>query len=109
MSNSKESKIKEAVAAAISKPTVSALVYGYIKEKEAFKDLTVEQWKEMEKDIVEIILAEIYPGEEISEDQLNFTSLAHSFAFMSNFIETLNRQLEQANTEKKDEGGIDLQ
>ena len=93
-------EIQEAVKAAIARPSVSALIYGYIKEKEQFKDLTVEQWKEMEKDIIAIILGEIYPGDEIPEDQLTFTALTHSFAFMSNFIETLNRNLDKSGGEE---------
>lgn len=87
------SKLREAIA----RPTVSALIYGYLKEKDLnFKTMTVEQWKEIEMDLVEIILAEVYPGEEVSEDQLNFTTLAHSIAFMSNFIEMLNANLEKS-------------
>ena len=83
-------KVKEALA----HPTPSALIYGYLKEKDInLKTMTVEQWKEIEMDLVEILLSEVYPGEEMTEDQLNFTTLMHSFAFMSNFIETLNKNL----------------
>ena len=79
----------------LAHPSVSALVYGYLKEKDVnLKGMSVEDWKKIEQNIVEIILAEIYPGEEIPEDQLSFTALAHSFAFMSHFIETLNRNLD---------------
>lgn len=94
----KKKQVKETInklRQTIAHPSVSALVYGYLKEKDLnLKDMTVEQWKEIEMDLVEIILAEVYPGEEIVEDQLNFTTLAHSIAFMSNFIETLNRNLD---------------
>lgn len=87
------SKLKQAIA----HPTVSALIYGYLKEKDLnLKDMTVDQWKEIEMDLVEIILAEVYPGEEASEDQLNFTTLTHSIAFMSNFIEALNAKMYEA-------------
>lgn len=87
------SKLREA----ISHPTVSALIYGYLKEKDLnLKEMTVDQWKEIEMDLVEIILAEVYPGEEVQEDQLSFTTLAHSIAFMSNFIEMLNANLDRA-------------
>lgn len=87
------SKMKETLA----HPTVSALIYGYLKEKDLnLKDMTVGQWKEIEMDLVEIILAEVYPGEEVQEDQLNFTTLAHSIHFMSDFIETLNRNLDES-------------
>lgn len=80
----------------MARPSVSALIYGYLKEKDLnLLQMTVEEWKEIEKDLVEIILAEVYPGEEISEDQLNFTTLAHSIAFMSNFIEQLNASAAQ--------------
>lgn len=87
------SKLREAIA----HPTVSALIYGYLKEKDLnLKEMTVDQWKEIEMDLVEIILAEVYPGEEVQEDQLSFTTLAHSIAFMSNFIEMLNANLDRA-------------
>lgn len=80
----------DAVKQTIARPSPSALVYGYLKEKDVnLKDMTPEQWKEIEKDLVEILLAEIYPGEDITEDQLNFTSMIQSFGFMSNFIERL--------------------
>lgn len=83
--------------AAIAHPTVSALIYGYLKEKDLnLKEMTVDQWREIEKDLVEIILAEVYPGEEVQEDQLNFTTLAHSIEFMSNFIEALNANLDSS-------------
>lgn len=83
--------------AAIAHPTVSALIYGYLKEKDLnLKEMTVDQWKEIEMDLVEIILAEVYPGEEVQEDQLNFTTLAHSIGFMSNFIEALNANLDSS-------------
>ena len=88
--NNKEiiNKVKEA----ISRPSVSALIYGYLKEKDVnLLNMTVDQWKAIEKDLVEIILSEVYPGEEIPEDQLTFSALTQSFAFMSNFIETLER------------------
>ena len=84
----------------LAHPSVSALIYGYLKEKDVnLKGMSVEDWKKIEQDIVEIILAEIYPGEEIPEDQLSFTALAHSFAFMSHFIEALNANLDKANPE----------
>lgn len=87
------SKLRQAIA----HPTVSALIYGYLKEKDInLKEMSVDQWREIEKDLVEIILAEVYPGEEVQEDQLNFTTLAHSISFMSNFIETLNANLERS-------------
>lgn len=100
------------VKAALAHPTPSALVYGYLKEKDLnLKDMTVEQWKSIEMDLVEILLSEVYPGEEMTEDQLNFTTMMHSFAFMSNFIETLNKNLNMADApdkpkveEKKDSG-----
>ena len=101
------------VKAALAHPTPSALVYGYLKEKDLnLKDMTVEQWKSIEMDLVEILLSEVYPGEEMTEDQLNFTTMMHSFAFMSNFIETLNKNLNMADVpdkpkveeEKKDSG-----
>lgn len=91
------------VKTALAHPTPSALVYGYLKEKDLnLKDMTVEKWKEIEMDLVEILLSEVYPGEEMPEDQLNFTALMHSFAFMSNFIEALNKNLDLANTSGKD-------
>ena len=80
----------EAVKKAMLRPTPSALVFGLLKEKDLnLKDMTVDQWKEIEKDIVDVLLSEVYPGEDISEDQLNFTSLIQSFGFMSKFIEAL--------------------
>ena len=87
-------KVKEAAVEAVKKamlrPTPSALIFGLLKEKDLnLKDMSPEQWKEIEKDIVEVLLSEVYPGEDISEDQLNFTSLIQSFSFMSKFIETL--------------------
>ena len=90
------------VKAALAHPTPSALVYGYLKEKDLnLKDMTVEQWKSIEMDLVEILLSEVYPGEEMTEDQLNFTTMMHSFAFMSNFIETLNKNLNMADVPDK--------
>ena len=87
-------KVKEAAVDAVKKtlahPSPSALVYGLLKEKDLnLKDMSVDQWKEIEKDIVEILLSEVYPGEDISEAQLNFTALMQSFRFMSQFIEML--------------------
>lgn len=102
------SKLKQAMV----HPSVSALIYGYLKEKDInLLNMTVDEWKEIEKDLVEIILAEIYPGEEVPEDQLTFTSLAHSIAFMSNFIETLNRNLDktvggESTSEESSDGNI---
>ena len=90
------------VKAALAHPTPSALIYGYLKEKDLnLKDMTVEQWKSIEMDLVEILLSEVYPGEDMLEDQLNFTALMHSFAFMSNFIETLNKNLDLAGASGK--------
>lgn len=90
------SQVKETLA----HPSVSALIYGYLKEKDLnLKEMSVEDWKKIEQDLVEIILAEIYPGEEIPEDQLSFSALAQSFAFMSGFIEMLNANLDKANPE----------
>lgn len=87
-------KVKEAAVEAVKKamlrPTPSALVFGLLKEKDLnLKDMSPKQWKEIEKDIVDVLLSEVYPGEDISEDQLNFTSLIQAFGFMSNFIESL--------------------
>lgn len=88
------------VKAALAHPTPSALVYGYLKEKDLnLKDMTVEQWKNIEMDLVEILLSEVYPGEEMAEDQLNFTTMMRSFAFMSNFIEALNKNLDKGKPE----------
>lgn len=96
-------QIQEAIAKKLVKPSVSALVYGYLKEKDLnLKEMSVEQWKEIEKDLVEIMLAEVYPGEEIGEEQLSFSALMDSFAFMSSFIETLNKNLEK---QQKNEAG----
>ena len=96
----KNKKVKETIdklRQTISHPSASALIYGYLKEKDInLKDMSVNEWKDIEKDLVEIILAEVYPGEEVTEDQLNFTTLAHSIAFMSNFIEALNKNLDAA-------------
>ena len=87
------SKLQQVMA----KPSTSALIYGYLKEKDVnLMQMTVDEWKEIEKDLVEIILADVYPGEEVSEDQLNFTTLTRSIAFMSNFIETLNKNLDES-------------
>lgn len=87
------SKLQQAIA----HPSVSALIYGYLKEKDInLMQMTVDEWKAIEKDIVEIILAEVYPGEDVAEDQLNFTTLARSIAFMSNFIEMLNTNLDES-------------
>ena len=98
------------VKQAIAHPSISALIYGYLKEKDInLKSMSVDDWKKIEQDLVEIILAEIYPGEEIPEDQLSFTALTHSFAFMSNFIEALNANLDKtdlsgsAETEEKEQ------
>lgn len=93
--------------ATIAHPSVSALIYGYLKEKNLnLKEMSVNQWKEIEKDIVELILAETFPGEEISEDQLTFTSLANSIGFMATFINKVNQSLdsnvEQAAEEKQE-------
>lgn len=94
----------------LAHPSVSALVYGYLKEKDVnLKGMSVEDWKKIEQDIVEIILAEIYPGEEIPEDQLSFTALAHSFAFMSNFIETLNRNLDNTADASSNKSSVESQ
>ena len=87
----------------IARPSVSALMYGYLKEKDVnLKDMSVDEWKKMEMDLVEIVLSEVYPGEDVPENQLNFTALARSIAFMSNFIETLNKNLESAESAEKD-------
>ena len=89
---SKNKDILNKVKQTLARPTVSALIYGFLKEKDLnLKDMTVDQWKAIESDLVEIILSEVYPGEEIPEDQLTFTSLTHSFAFMSHFIEALEK------------------
>ena len=96
--NNKISKDQEEIISNIKKtithPSVSALIFGYLKEKDLnLKEMTVEQWKEIEKDLIEIILSEVYPGEEISENKLNFTTLARSISFLSNFIEQLNASI----------------
>lgn len=96
--NNKISKDQEEIISNIKKtithPSVSALIFGYLKEKDLnLKEMTVEQWKEIEKDLIEIILSEVYPGEEISENQLNFTALTRSISFLSNFIEQLNASI----------------
>lgn len=105
--NSKKNSREEAMSklrAAISRPSVSALVYGYLKEKDLnLKDMSVEEWKKIEMDLVEIVLSEVYPGEEVQEDQLNFTALAHSIAFMSHFIEALNAGLDKVSQDEKAE------
>ena len=96
--NNKISKDQEEIISNIKKtithPSVSALIFGYLKEKDLnLKEMTVEQWKEIEKDLIEIILSEVYPGEEISENKLNFTALTRSISFLSNFIEQLNASI----------------
>ena len=96
--NNKISKDQEEIISNIKKtithPSVSALIFGYLKEKDLnLKEMTVEQWKEIEKDLIEIILSEVYPGEEISENKLNFTTLTRSISFLSNFIEQLNASI----------------
>lgn len=97
-------KIQETIAKKLAKPSVSALVYGYLKEKDLnLKEMSVEQWKEIEKDLVEILLSEVYPGEEMVEDQLSFSALMSSFSFMSNFIEKLEKNLKETTKQKKEE------
>ena len=98
MSNTNKSvkkQVKETVSKVqqvIAHPSVSALIYGYLKEKNLnLKEMSVDQWKEIEKDLVEIVLAEVFPGEEAPENQLTFTSLANSIAFMSRFIQMLDK------------------
>ena len=104
--NTSDRKVKEAAVEAVKKamlrPSPSALVYGFLKEKDLnLKEMTPAQWKEIEKDIVEILLSEVYPGEDVSEDQLTFTSLMQSFGFMSQFIEAL--EANRAGKEEKKE------
>ncbi len=99
ISKKQVSEVVSKLKSAISHPSVSALIYGYLKEKDLnFKSMSVDQWKEIEKDLVEIILSEIFPGEEIAEDQLTFTALANSIAFMSNFISKLNQTIDSSDS-----------
>lgn len=107
-------KVKEAAVDAVKKammrPSSSALVFGLLKEKDLnLKDMTVEQWKEIEKDIVDVLLSEVYPGEDISEDQLNFTSLIQSFGFMSKFIEALEANRMKIDNENETESSVEEQ
>ena len=70
--------------------------------------MSVDQWKEIEKDIVEILLSEVYPGEDISEAQLNFTALMRSFKFMSQFIEMLEANRLKADCDENNAAQTDV-
>ena len=103
-SDFKKQETLKKIRQVLSRPSVSALMFGYLKEKDLnLKDMSVEEWKAIEMDLVSILLGEIYPGEEATEDQLNFTALANSIAFMSKFINALNQNLEKENLSASNE------
>ncbi len=86
------------------KLTVGGVIYNIVKKAKINSEtLTPEEWKKVEADIVDAILSTIYPGDEIPEDQLTFSHLASTFAFMNELIRKMNEAAGLSASENDDE------